>query len=107
MAKRRRRRISLGLPAAEHMEKMQRAYAYAKTAQQHAYEASKCKSSLHYLTAAMMAASRAEAHLHSAIGAGKLGRQSTKLTDALGSLRKKLAKDLDGLMKNCVREYPE
>jgi hypothetical protein len=55
----------------------------------------------------MMGAVRAETHLHSALESGKLGRRSTKLTDAIGSLRKKLAKDLNGLIGRCVRKNPE
>jgi ribosomal 50S subunit-associated protein YjgA (DUF615 family) len=110
MAKRktRKRKVNLGSSRKDHLQQVQRAYAYAKDVQARAYAASKCPSALFGLTQAMMATARAETHLHSAVDGGqKLGRQTTKLTDAIGALRKKLAKDYDGALKHCARPYPD
>ncbi len=107
MAKRRKRKVNLGSSRKDHLQQVQRAYAAAKTAQQNAYSQNKCPSALFGLTHAMMEATRAETHLHSAVESGKLSRQTKKLTDAIGALRKKLAKDYDGALKHCARTYPE
>ena len=103
----RKRKVNLGSSRKDHLQQVQRSYAYAKTAQQNAYSQSACPAALLGLTAAMMAATRAETHLHSAVESGRLGRQTTKLTDALGALRKKLAKDYNSAVKRCARPYPD
>lgn len=107
MAKRRRRRrVSLGASRKDHLREVEKAYHYAKSMQAHAYGSSGCGAALEYLNMAMIGAARADAHMASAVESGKLGRQKTRLTDALHELRIRLAKDFKGAVGRCAREMP-
>lgn len=103
MTKRRKhRRVNLDSPPQEHFQKWQHAISDAESTYEHARGTNRCDSRLHYLNSAMLQTVKADAHLASALGSRKLGKQKTRWTNATNALRRKLAMEFDRVLTSCA-----
>jgi hypothetical protein len=108
MAKRRKRKVSLGSDRATHIEKMQQRIAMARRGFESAKTARSCGGKLNYLINAARNMAAAEVHSY-AQGAGasglrpKQGKKNTRRIHAVGNIANQIDDAIDAALEKCVR----